>query len=110
MRPDSANSEGSGGNLDLVVRPKFSLEVGTRWYKALEMLFGSKEYDQSVDIWAIGCIFAELMSNEPLFKGMNDIEQIVLIIKTLGTPTKESWPEFEQLPDFHKIVIPKTLE
>ena len=41
-----------------------------------------------------------------LFKGFNDIEQIVMIIKTLGTPTDDTWPEFKVLPDYHKLIFP----
>ena len=85
---------------------KYSLEVGTRWYKAPEMLLGSKTYDKSIDIWAIGCIFAELLAMKPFFKGINDIEQIVMIIKTFGTPNDETWPEFKQLPDYPKLIFP----
>ena len=101
-----ANSEGSGDQIINRWWPKYSLEVGTRWYKAPEMLLGSKTYDNSIDVWAIGCIFAELMGDKPIFKGMNDIEQIIMIIRTLGTPNHETWPEFEQLPDYHKLVFP----
>ena len=89
------NSGGLDGQNNLKFWPKYSLEVGTRWYKAPEMLLGSKQYDKSIDVWAIGCIFAELMGGKPIFKGMNDIEQIVMIIKTLGTPNHETWHEFE---------------
>jgi cell cycle related kinase len=51
-----------------------SLEIATRWYKSPEILLGSRHYGKGVDIWAIGCIFAELMDMTPLFAGSNDIE------------------------------------
>lgn len=88
------------------IKQRFSLEVGTRWYKAPEMLLGSKQYDKSVDVWAIGWVFAELMKMKPLFKGMNDIEQIVTVVKLIGTPTDETWPEFKELPDYPKLIFP----
>ncbi|CAI2372423.1 unnamed protein product [Moneuplotes crassus] len=85
-----------------------SLEIGTRWYKAPEVLLGAKDYDKSIDIWAIGCIFGELLGNKTLFKGCNDIEQIVMVIKTIGTPNDTTWPNFKNLPDFPKLIFPKS--
>jgi len=52
-----------------------TLEVGSKWYKAIEILFGSQNYDASVDIWSLGAIFAELLdAGNPLFPGQNDID------------------------------------
>lgn len=45
-----------------------------RWYKAPEILFGNKYYTEKVDIWSMGCIFAELLDHTPLFPGVNDID------------------------------------
>lgn len=53
---------------------------------------GVKTYSTAVDVWSCGCIMAELLAREPLFPGKNEMEQITLIFKTLGTPTEESWP------------------
>lgn len=63
----------------------------------------------SVDIWAAGWIFAELLTNKVLFKGCNDIEQIVMIIKTLGTPNDTNWPDFKILPDYPKLIFPNSI-
>ncbi len=45
-----------------------------------------------IDLWAVGCIFGELMNHSPLFPGSNDIDQLFLVISKLGTPTVETWP------------------
>lgn len=62
--------------------------VGTKWYKAPEMLFGTKNYDKSVDIWSFGCIMAEMFLLEPIFPGNTDFEMINYIFDFLGY-TKE---------------------
>ncbi len=70
---------------------KFPIEGFSRWYKAPEMILGSRSYDQSVDNWSLGCIYAELLQGVPLFKGNNEIDQISRILKLLGSPTQENW-------------------
>ncbi|XP_018568439.1 cyclin-dependent kinase-like 4 [Anoplophora glabripennis] len=60
--------------------------VATRWYRAPELLVGERYYGTPVDIWAIGCLFAEMMTGEPLFPGKTDIDQLHLIVKVLGKP------------------------
>jgi len=56
------------------VNGKFPIEGFSRWYKAPEMILGSRSYNQSVDIWSLGCIFEELLQGIPLFKGNNEID------------------------------------
>jgi serine/threonine protein kinase len=75
-------------------------EILTLWYRAPEILLGQKEYSTPVDIWSIGCIFAELILKQPLFKGEYEIEQLFKIFHVLGTPNKDIWPEVETLPNF----------
>jgi len=65
--------------------------VATRWYRAPELLVGDVEYGKAVDIWAagnlqviLGCIFAELLTGQPLFPGDTDIDQLYRIMKSLG--------------------------
>jgi len=84
----------------------YTHKVATRWYRSPELLFGSRQYDQGVDLWAIGAIFGELINTTPLFPGISDIDQIYCVFKILGTPTKEIWPEMESLPDYGKIQFP----
>eukprot|EP00331_Platyophrya_macrostoma_P018805 CAMPEP_0176474884 /NCGR_PEP_ID=MMETSP0127-20121128/43291_1 /TAXON_ID=938130 /ORGANISM="Platyophrya macrostoma, Strain WH" /LENGTH=356 /DNA_ID=CAMNT_0017870403 /DNA_START=187 /DNA_END=1257 /DNA_ORIENTATION=+ len=63
--------------------------ICSRYYRAPELIFGNQYYTTSVDIWSVGCIFAEMMIGEPIFRGENSMGQLVEIIKVLGTPTKE---------------------
>jgi cell cycle related kinase len=83
-----------------------SLEIATRWYKAPELLLGSKNYGKGIDLWAIGCIFAQMITQTPLFPGTNDLDQLFKIIKVLGTPSPISWPHFQNLPDYSKLNFP----
>ncbi|ETE70966.1 Cyclin-dependent kinase 20, partial [Ophiophagus hannah] len=81
----------------------YSHQVATRWYRAPELLYGARKYDEGVDLWAVGCIFAELLNNSPLFPGENDIEQLCCVLRVLGTPNQKTWPEITELPDYNKI-------
>lgn len=64
------------------------------------MLLGSKHYSTAVDIWAIGCIFAEMATQTPLFPGDSEIDQLFKIFRVLGTPKEDTWPGVSQLPDW----------
>lgn len=75
-------------------------EIETLWYRAPEVLLGQKEYSLGVDIWAIGCIFAELHERKPLFVGDSEIDQIFKIFQFHGTPNEKTWPGVSQIPDF----------
>ncbi|XP_077936876.1 cyclin-dependent kinase 20 isoform X8 [Gasterosteus aculeatus] len=83
----------------------YSHQVATRWYRAPELLYGARKYDEGVDLWAVGCIFGELLNLSPLFPGENDIEQLCCVLRVLGTPTEDSWPEIVELPDYNKITF-----
>ncbi|KAK4767014.1 hypothetical protein SAY86_014765 [Trapa natans] len=72
--------------------------VVTMRYRAPELLLGTKEYSTAIDMWSVGCIMAELLANEPLFKGSNQVNQLDNIFRTLGTPNEKTWPEFPNLP------------
>ena len=63
--------------------------ICSRYYRAPELIFGSSQYSFQVDIWSLGCIIAELVLGRPLFPGKDSSDQLVEIIKVLGTPTKE---------------------
>ncbi|XP_077079254.1 cyclin-dependent kinase 20 [Siphateles boraxobius] len=83
----------------------YSHQVATRWYRAPELLYGARKYDEGVDLWAVGCIFGELLNNSPLFPGENDIEQLCCVLRVLGTPNQKVWPEITDLPDYNKITF-----
>ncbi|ORX74036.1 Pkinase-domain-containing protein [Linderina pennispora] len=63
--------------------------ICSRYYRAPELIFGATNYTGRIDIWSAGCVMAELMLGQPLFPGESGIDQLVEIIKVLGTPTKE---------------------
>jgi cyclin-dependent kinase len=76
----------------------FTHEVVTLWYRAPDILMGSKNYSTSVDIWSVGCIFAEIVNRRPLFAGQNEEDQLMKIFKGRGTPDPEQWYGLKDLP------------
>lgn len=87
--------------------------VVTIWYRAPELLLGTRYYTPAIDLWAVGCILAELLSLRPIFKGEEakmDLSnkksipfqksQLQKIFEILGTPTTETWPSIQKYPDF----------
>ncbi|XP_017301429.1 mitogen-activated protein kinase 1, partial [Diaphorina citri] len=63
--------------------------VATRWYRAPEIMLNSKGYTKSIDIWSVGCILAEMISNRPIFPGKHYLDQLNHILGILGSPTPE---------------------
>lgn len=84
----------------------YTHEVVTLWYRAPEILLGQKTYSPAVDMWSIGCIFAELVSKRPLWPGDSEIDELFRIFRTMGTPDAEVWPGVTELPDY-KATFPK---
>lgn len=103
-------------------------EVVTLWYRAPEILLGSKVYTMAVDLWSLGCIFAELViesfssfyefylsqfdllilfcfqfRKKALFEGDSEIDQLFRIFRTLGTPDEIVWPGVTSLPDYKPL-------
>jgi cyclin-dependent kinase len=79
----------------------YTHEVVTLWYRAPEVLLGSRHYSTAIDMWSVGCIFAEMaMQGVPLFPGDSEIDQIFKIFRILGTPNEEIWPSVSSLPDY----------
>ncbi|KAF7798594.1 hypothetical protein EIP86_009816 [Pleurotus ostreatoroseus] len=64
----------------------FSNEVVTLWYRAPDVLLGSRTYSTSIDVWSCGCIFAEMISGVPLFRGRDNQDQLLHIMRIIGTP------------------------
>ncbi|KAJ8773052.1 hypothetical protein K2173_028229 [Erythroxylum novogranatense] len=79
---------------------KFTHQVFARWYRAPELLFGTKQYGAAVDVWAAACIFAELLTRRPFLPGASDIDQLGKIFQAFGTPSPSQWPDLEYLPDY----------
>ncbi|KAG5451815.1 Cyclin-dependent kinase-like 1 [Clonorchis sinensis] len=80
--------------------------VATRWYRAPELLVGDTQYGPPVDVWAIGCVFAELVTGAPLWPGSSDLDQIFLITKNLGNLYPRHRKIFEESKYFAGIQIP----
>jgi serine/threonine protein kinase len=78
----------------------YTHEVVTLWYRAPEVLLGSKLYSTTVDIWSIGCIFGEMVLKQAVFPGDSEIDQLFRVFRILGTPNEEMWPGVSQLPDY----------
>ncbi|KAJ8437569.1 hypothetical protein Cgig2_028812 [Carnegiea gigantea] len=99
--------------------------ICSRFYRAPELIFGATEYTNSIDIWSAGCVLAELLLGQPLFPGENAVDQLVEIIKVLGTPTREEircmnpnysdfrFPQIKAHPwhkVFHKRMPPEAID
>ncbi|TPX39064.1 hypothetical protein SeMB42_g06493 [Synchytrium endobioticum] len=80
----------------------FSNEVVTLWYRAPDVLLGSKTYSTTIDIWSAGCIMAEMYSGKPLFPGKTNEDQLQKIFRLLGTPAENSWPHVTEFPEWKK--------
>lgn len=93
--------------------------ICSRYYRAPELIFGATNYSTNIDIWSTGCVMAELMLGQPLFPGESGIDQLVEIIKVLGTPSREQiktmnpnymehkFPQIKPHP-FSKVFRPRT--
>jgi len=90
---------GLGRSFGIPVR-NYTHEIVTLWYRAPEVLLGSQRYSCPVDIWSIGCIFAEMATRKPLFQGDSEIDQLFRMFRILRTPTEEIWPGVTSLPDY----------
>lgn len=93
--------------------------ICSRYYRAPELIFGNSDYSPMIDVWSTGCVMGEFMLGQPLFPGESGVDQLVEIIKILGTPSKEQilamnpnynqdkFPHIKQTP-WVKVFGPKT--
>ena len=81
----------------------YTHEIVTLWYRAPEVLLGGSHYSTPVDIWSVGCIFAEMARKQPLFPGDSELQQLLHIFKLLGTPNETVWPGVTKLRDWHEF-------
>ena len=87
---NSASSKNPGE-----LEPPFCTDyVATRWYRAPEILVGSSSYSKQVDMWSMGCIFAEMLGGKPVFTGETTLAQMEKIIAVLGIPSSEEIVSF----------------
>ncbi|KAG8983543.1 negative regulator of the PHO system [Tulasnella sp. JGI-2019a] len=96
----------------------FSNEVVTLWYRAPDVLLGSRTYSTSIDVWSCGCIFAEMISGVPLFRGRDNQDQLLNIMRIIGTPDDRTLrklasesPEIQlkQFPRYAKVPLQNIL-
>ncbi|XP_055379789.1 cyclin-dependent kinase 10 [Condylostylus longicornis] len=80
-------------------------QVVTLWYRSPELLLGSLHQTTAIDMWALGCIFGELLSHKPLLPGNTEVEQLEMIIDLLGTPSEAIWPEYPSLPALKSFTL-----
>lgn len=78
--------------------------ICSRYYRAPELIFGCTEYTTNIDVWSVGCVIAELLLGQPLFPGESGVDQLVEIIKVLGTPTKDQINEMN--PNYTEFKFP----
>lgn len=84
---------------------RYTPGVVTLWYRAPELLMGAESYGTGVDTWAVGCIFAELLTGKALFSGRGEMAVLNEIAKTLGAPCEDNWAGFEKLPHATRLVF-----
>jgi len=87
-----------GLTTSFLTQTNFSNNVVSLYYRPPELLLGSHTYGPEIDMWSVGCILIELITNNYLFAGANDEEQLDLIFRVFGTPSDETWPGVTQLP------------
>ena len=89
-----------GSAKKLIQGQKSLAYICSRYYRAPELIFGSTNYDSQIDVWSMGCVISELVLGRPLFPGSTPSDQLVEIIKILGTPTKDDIismnPQFQE--------------
>ncbi|CAJ0964646.1 unnamed protein product [Ranitomeya imitator] len=79
--------------------------ICSRYYRAPELIFGATDYTSSIDVWSAGCVLAELLLGQPIFPGDSGVDQLVEIIKVLGTPTREQIREMN--PNYTEFKFPQ---
>ena len=95
--------------------------ICSRYYRAPELIFGNTDYSTQIDVWSAGCVIAEFILGQPIFPGENGVDQLVEIIKILGTPSRENilsmnpnykeykFPQIKPLP-FSKVFKSRATE
>jgi cyclin-dependent kinase len=78
----------------------YTHEVVTLWYRPPDVLLGNKTYGTTVDMWSIGCIFAEMVTGKPLFAGNTETDQLKKIFQIRGTPNEKYAPQLKELPEW----------
>ncbi|XP_062377676.1 serine/threonine-protein kinase MAK isoform X8 [Sardina pilchardus] len=107
MGPELVKIADFGLAREIRSRPPYTDYVSTRWYRAPEVLLRSSVYSSPIDMWAVGCIMAELYTLRPLFPGNSEVDEIFKICQVLGTVKKSDWPEGYQLASAMNFRFPQ---
>eukprot|EP00063_Salmo_salar_P068406 XP_014043241.1 PREDICTED: serine/threonine-protein kinase MAK-like isoform X7 [Salmo salar] len=107
MGPELVKIADFGLAREIRSQPPYTEYVSTRWYRAPEVLLRSQSYSSPIDIWAVGCIMAELYTLRPLFPGNSEVDEIFKICQVLGTMKKMDWPEGYNLAASMNFRFPK---
>ncbi|AWP03729.1 putative serine/threonine-protein kinase MAK-like [Scophthalmus maximus] len=109
MGPELVKIADFGLAREIRSQPPYTDYVSTRWYRAPEVLLKSSSYSSPIDIWAVGCITAELYTLRPLFPGNSEVDEIFKICQVLGTLKKSDWPEGYNLGASMNFRFPKCI-
>ncbi|XP_029421051.1 serine/threonine-protein kinase ICK isoform X2 [Nannospalax galili] len=109
MGPELMKIADFGLAQEIQSRPPYTDYVSTRWYRAPEVLLRSTNYSSPIDVWAVGCIMAEVYTLRPLFPGASEIDTIFKICQVLGTPKKTDWPEGYHLSSAMNFLWPQCI-
>ncbi|GFO16094.1 glycogen synthase kinase 3-beta [Plakobranchus ocellatus] len=94
------------GSAKVLVRGEPNVSyICSRYYRAPELIFGATDYTCQIDVWSAGCVLAELLLGQPIFPGDSGVDQLVEIIKVLGTPTREQIREMN--PNYSEFKFPQ---
>ncbi|KAM8880731.1 serine/threonine-protein kinase MAK isoform 2-T2 [Synchiropus picturatus] len=107
MGPELVKIADFGLAREIRSKPPYTDYVSTRWYRAPEVLLRSSTYSSPIDMWAVGCIMAELYTLRPLFPGNSEVDEIFKICQVLGTVKKMDWPEGYQLASAMSFRFPQ---
>ncbi|KAM9827905.1 serine/threonine-protein kinase MAK [Neosynchiropus ocellatus] len=107
MGPELVKIADFGLAREIRSKPPYTDYVSTRWYRAPEVLLRSSMYSSPIDMWAVGCIMAELYTLRPLFPGNSEVDEIFKICQVLGTVKKMDWPEGYQLASAMNFRFPQ---
>jgi cell division cycle 2-like protein len=88
-------------------RSRFTPTVVTVRYRAPEVFVSCGNYTNAIDMWSVGCIFAELLNHQVFFQGTRDLEVLHEIFQKVDVPNENTWPDFRKLPDSRIIRLPE---
>lgn len=85
----------------------FTDYVATRWYRAPELIVKESTYDQSIDIWAVGCLLPEMLSGDALFPGESDVDQLYQVMSVCGPLPRDLHDSLRLRPEFYGFRFPE---